>query len=292
MNTGFREVADRVFVARYERWDVNVGLVLGRDGAVVVDTRASDLQGSEVLEDIRALGRDISVRHVANTHVHFDHTFGNAAFRQEYADLPIHATEEAAARTVLSGERWKAGSDKYDDPRVPDIRATEIVPADRTFSSADVIDLGDRVLELVHPGRGHTGGDLVVRVPDADVLLAGDLVEESAPPVYGVDSFPLEWPLTMDLVTGLLTADTVVVPGHGAIPPRPGDLVRRTRDYVVALQAQMRSAVEKAVPMRRALATLPPADSTRPVSPNSRRRRNAARVYVEEERKYMGLDEP
>ena len=75
-------------------------------------------------------------------------------------------------------------------------------------------------------------------------------------------------------------------------PKGPGDLVRRTRDYVVALQAEMRSAVEKAVPMRRALAALPPADSTRPVSPNSRRRRNAARVYVEEERKYMGLDEP
>ncbi len=54
----------------------------------------------------------------------------------------------------------------------------------------------------------------------------------------------------------------------------------------------MRTAVEKGVPMRRAMASLPPADSTRPVSLNSRRRRNAARVYVEEERKYMGLDSP
>ena len=43
--------------------------------------------------------------------------------------------------------------------------------------------------------------------------------------------------------------------------------------------------------MRRALEALPPADTTRPVSLNSRRRRNAARVYVEEERKYMGLDD-
>jgi hypothetical protein len=54
----------------------------------------------------------------------------------------------------------------------------------------------------------------------------------------------------------------------------------------------MRGAVEAAVPMRRALDALPPADSTRPVSLNSRRRRNAARVYVEEERKYMGLEGP
>ena len=69
-------------------------------------------------------------------------------------------------------------------------------------------------------------------------------------------------------------------------------MVRRTREYLTRLQAEMRAAVEKAVPMRRALAALPPADSTRPVSLDSRRRRNAARVYVEEERKYMGLDEP
>jgi hypothetical protein len=54
----------------------------------------------------------------------------------------------------------------------------------------------------------------------------------------------------------------------------------------------MRAAVEQGVPMRRAMAALPPADSIRPVSLNSRRRRNAARVYVEEERKYMGLESP
>ena len=83
----------------------------------------------------------------------------------------------------------------------------------------------------------------------------------------------------------------VVVPGHGAIPRQPGELVRKTREYLTGLQAEMRAAVEKAVPMRRALEALPPADSTRPVSLNSRRRRNAARVYVEQERKYMGLDE-
>jgi glyoxylase-like metal-dependent hydrolase (beta-lactamase superfamily II) len=134
---------------------------------------------------------------------------------------------------------------------VPDIRATEIVPADRTFSSADVIDLGDRVLELVHPGRGHTGGDLVVRVPDADVLLAGDLVEESAPPVYGVDSFPLEWPLTMDLVTGLLTADTVVVPGHGALVDR--GFVHEQRAGIGVVAETIRDLAERGVPVEEAL---------------------------------------
>jgi hypothetical protein len=84
----------------------------------------------------------------------------------------------------------------------------------------------------------------------------------------------------------------VVVPGHGAIPARPADLIGRTRDYLAGLQAEMRAALEQGVPMRRAMSALPPADETRPVSLNSRRRRNAARVYVEEERKYMGLESP
>jgi hypothetical protein len=81
----------------------------------------------------------------------------------------------------------------------------------------------------------------------------------------------------------------IVVPGHGAIPGTPHALVGRTRAYITGLEAGMRAAVEHAVPMQRALATLPPADENRPVSLNSRRRRNAARVYVEEEHAYMGL---
>jgi hypothetical protein len=67
--------------------------------------------------------------------------------------------------------------------------------------------------------------------------------------------------------------------------------VARTRAYIVGLSADMRAAVEKGVPMRRALDALPPADVNRPVSLASRRRRNAARVYVEEERAYMGLED-
>jgi hypothetical protein len=52
----------------------------------------------------------------------------------------------------------------------------------------------------------------------------------------------------------------------------------------------MKTALEQGVPMGRALKSLPPADQTRPVSYNSRRRRNAVRVYLEQEQIYMGLD--
>jgi glyoxylase-like metal-dependent hydrolase (beta-lactamase superfamily II) len=56
-----------------------------------------------------------------------------------------------------------------------------------------------------------------VVVPDADVFFVGDLIEESAPPSYGEDSFPLEWPDTIDRVIGLLSDTAKVVPGHGAV---------------------------------------------------------------------------
>jgi glyoxylase-like metal-dependent hydrolase (beta-lactamase superfamily II) len=246
----FSEVADRVWVRRYPWFDVNVSVVGGERGLVVVDTHASAVAAREVVADVRALGAGPVVA-VVNTHEHFDHTFGNGTFLQAYGDLPVHATEEAAARTVPAGERIKESYRASDDPRAEEVLATDIRPADHTFSSAAVIDLGDRPLELVHPGRGHTAGDLVVRVPDADVLLAGDLVEESAPPALGDDSFPLEWALTLDLVLGLLTRSSVVVPGHGAVVDRA--FVEAQCNDLATVAENIRGLAARGVPVTEAI---------------------------------------
>lgn len=253
----FVEVADRVWVARYEWFDVNCSLIGGADGLVLVDTHASAVAARAVLDDVRALGAGDVVA-VVNTHEHFDHTFGNGELRGAYgATLPIHAHETAAERTVPAGERIKRRyDDEPDDPHRDEVLATEIVPADRTFSSAAVLDLGDRQVELVHPGRGHTGGDLVVRVPDADVLLAGDLVEESAArngvPGFGPDCYPLEWPLALDLVLGLTTTSSVVVPGHGA--PVDRDFVEQQRNDIGIVAETIRDLAGRGVPVGDALA--------------------------------------
>ena len=254
----FVEVADRVWVARYEWFDVNCSLIGGAAGLLVVDTHASAVAAREVLDDVRRLGVGDVVA-VVNTHEHFDHTFGNAEFRRSYGEgLPIHAHETAAERTVAAGERIKElYRAEDDDPHRDDVIATEILPADRTFSSASVLDLGDRMVELVHPGRGHTGGDLVVRVPDADVLLAGDLVEESAlcngVPGFGADCYPLEWPLTLDIVLGLTTGASVVVPGHGA--PVDRDFVEEQRNAIGVVAETIRDLAGRGVPADEALAT-------------------------------------
>jgi glyoxylase-like metal-dependent hydrolase (beta-lactamase superfamily II) len=248
----FAEVAERVWVARYPWYDVNVTVVAGARGLLVVDTHASDLAAGEVVEDLRRVTRDPVVA-LVNTHEHFDHTFGNARFRAEHGPLPIHAHEAAAANTVAAGERVKGlFAEDPDDPHREEVLATEIVPADHTFSSAVAIDLGDRMVELVHPGRGHTAGDAVVRVPDADVLLAGDLVEESAPPAYGADCFPLEWPHSLDIVLQLLGEDSVVVPGHGSVVDL--EFVQAQRNDVGVVAQAIRDLAGGGVPRDRALA--------------------------------------
>ena len=246
--TTFREVADRVWVARHPWFDVNVTVVAGADGLVVVDTHASAAAARSVQEEVRRVSPQPVVA-VVNTHEHFDHTFGNGVLG---AGVPVWAHETAAARTLAAGERVKGlyAADP-DDPHRDEVLATEVVPADRTFSSAVSLDLGDRQLELVHPGRGHTAGDVVVRVPDADVLLAGDLVEESATPGFGEDCHPMEWPLTLDLVTSLMTTSTVVVPGHGAVVDR--DFVMEQRAAIGVVAETIRDLASRGVPVAQAL---------------------------------------
>jgi glyoxylase-like metal-dependent hydrolase (beta-lactamase superfamily II) len=107
-------------------------------------------------------------------------------------------------------------------------------------------------VELVFPGRGHTSGDLVVRVPDVDVMLAGDLVEESAKPWIGLDSYVFDWPGTLDLVVAMATTETRIVPGHGIVVDRA--FVDDQRDELVAIAETVRMLAGSGVPVDRAVA--------------------------------------
>ena len=246
----FHEVADRVWVARHDWFDVNVTLVGGGRGLLLVDTHGSAAAAAEVVADVRALGAG-EVVGIVNTHWHFDHTFGNDTVRAAYGEVPITAHEQAAVELAEGAEEVRQRYAASDDPHREDVVATREVIPDDTFSSVRVLDLGDRTVELVHPGRGHTAGDLVARVSDVDVLLAGDLVEESAPPSLGRDSWPMEWPLSLDLVLSLLTPATVVVPGHGA--PVDRGFVERQRDELGVVAETIRDLAGRGVPVAEAL---------------------------------------
>jgi glyoxylase-like metal-dependent hydrolase (beta-lactamase superfamily II) len=249
----WNEVGDNCFVRRYERFDVNVGVVRGSGGLLVIDTRGDHREATELLGDLRALGPG-PVRWVANTHSHFDHVFGNGRFTDAAEGEPMPSLVEVSNDLEIWGHLALSAwwSDDYRHQLLAHLR--ESMPAfaealdevvitlpDHLVDDSVVLDLGDRSVELRHFGRAHTDNDLVVVVPDAGVVFAGDIVEESAPPAFGDDSFPLEWPETLHTLERWLAAqsggDRVVVPGHGA----PVDLafVSRQRGDLTALAERL-----------------------------------------------------
>lgn len=251
--TDFTEVADRVWVARYPWMDVNVSLIAGEAGLLVLDTQASSALAHGVVEDLRRVS-SLPVLWAVNSHQHFDHTFGNGVLRDAGATLLCH--ESAAETLPAHAAEVRAAAAQEDDERYAAVAATEVVVPEQTFSSAIALDLGDRMVELIHPGRGHTAGDLLVRVPDADLVLAGDLVEESGDrgsvPGFGEDCYPMEWPLSLDIVLGLTTSSSIVVPGHGA--PVDRDFVEEQRNSIGIVAETIRDLATRGVPLDQALA--------------------------------------
>ncbi len=264
----------------------NAGFIVTSEGVVVIDALASPRQADGLLRTIRE-ATDRPIRWLILTHHHPDHHFGAVVLRK------------AGARVIAHPDKRVLASEGGEDALIADwvrvvgldaMRGFEVADTpDRPVTASDTLRLGGKTIVVSHPGPGHSPGDLMVWLPKERVLFAGDvLVEDGVSMVVDGNSSVLL--RVLDTVSAM--RPRAVVPGHGAIPARPADLVGRTRDYLTRLQSEMRTAVEKGVPMRRAMAGLPPADSTRPVSLDSRRRRNAARVYVEEEQRYMGLDTP
>lgn len=246
---GFIEVADRCWVARYDFLDVNVGVVAGDRGLLLIDTHASEVEARKVLDQVRRLGRGDVVA-VVNTHDHFDHTFGNAVFADEYDGVELIAHEAAASALPASAAAIQDRARANDSDEIyADVASARIVVPPQTFSSARVVDLGDRLVELIHPGRGHTAGDAIIRVPDVDVTFAGDLVEESAlrngVPGFGEDCYPLEWPATLDLVISMLTDRSVVVPGHGL--PVDREFVEEQRGSIGIVAETVRDLASRGV---------------------------------------------
>lgn len=240
MSSAWLEVGDRVFVRRHESWDLNVGLIVGDEGCLVVDTRASPREGRELAGAVRAV--TALPWTVANTHAHLDHVLGNCAF--DAAGIWGHVRCAAFLR--------EHGRARLREFVAADPADTQIVAPTNTFEDVAAVDLGRRVVVLRHLGRGHTAGDIVIEVPDATAVFAGDLIREGGP-LWFEDAYPLDWPATLRALEALAVG--AVVPGHGTVVDRA--FVAGQRAMLGELAAAARQAHAAGRPVDDAVDILP-----------------------------------
>ncbi len=226
----WREIADRVFIRRFAFFDQTIGAIVGRDRVLVIDTRSTLVQARELLDDLRHVS---ALPHVVlNTHAHFDHVLGNAAFRP----CEIWGEDGCARFMRERGLERRAGmaaempADGRRPPRLagrsarPDIRPARLpwTSADAAWTSGSWA-AGTRTMTSSRSS------------PTRSVVFAGDLVEEGAPPSFG-DAFPLDWPATLGQLLDA-SGEGQVVPGHGEVVDR---------DFVAAQLADIAFLAEMA----------------------------------------------
>lgn len=232
--TGWQEVGERVWVRRYDPYDVNVTVIAGERQVLLVDVRTSLREAAEVRDEVAQLPVG-PVTVVAYTHAHLDHCLGGGVF----ADVPIWGTVGCREALIERGfghlERMPAWVPEEEHAH---LRASPVVVPEHTFRRHHRLGLGGREVDLLHLGHGHTDHDLVVHVPDAGVLVAGDLVEVDAPPQFG-DGYPFQWPSTLAAFEGL--GPEVVVPGHGAVTDHA--FVAQQQSELVLLASLCREAL-------------------------------------------------
>jgi len=258
MNGRWVELADGVLARRYPELDQSIGLVIGDGECLVVDTRANLVWGAELAAAVREVTK--APWTVALTHSHWDHCFGTA----EFLPTAVWAHERCHAALAIDGTKQRdIVVDLYTDAGKVDvaemIRAVEPVLPDRLMTDRATLSVGGRRVDLAYLGLGHTDNDIVVHVPDAGVVFAGDLVEQGAPPAFG-DAHPLDWPATVGGIIGL--APEVVSPGHG--DPVDLDFVRGQQAELTLIADLCSEVVTDRCSMAAALARSPyPADVLR-----------------------------
>jgi cyclase len=227
----------------------NCTVIIGADSVLVVDTGQFPSLAQRMIADIKKLTPKL-VRYIVNTHWHFDHVWGNGAFRDAYPGVAIISTEFTRQMVESEGPKTIVNQPAINAQQVADIRKfiaagksadggtlsdnakraythladtlehvnaefphTSHTPPTIGFEKELTINLGRREVRIMWLGRANTGGDAIVWLPDAKLLLTGDAVVYPAPFAFG--SYISEWPATLQKMIDLNPA--IVIPGHGPV---------------------------------------------------------------------------
>jgi glyoxylase-like metal-dependent hydrolase (beta-lactamase superfamily II) len=232
----------------------NVGLVLGDERLLVVDTAMGPANGARIraFADELSGGRELVL---TITHFHPEHGYGAQEFRD------VHSVYNRAQRDELreKGTAYLEMFRTFGDGVAAQLEGVELVEPDETYEGeSHTLDLGGRTAELRTWGLAHTRADQVVWLPEDRVLFTGDLVEERCFAIFPY--FPPEdadvdgerWLGVLEQLEALEPA--LVVPGHGAV----GDasVITAAREYITQLRDETRELAAAGVGVDDAVARL------------------------------------
>ncbi|MBX2883171.1 MAG: MBL fold metallo-hydrolase [Granulosicoccus sp.] len=188
--------------------DPNSGVIIGDDSVMVVEAQATPRLAGQVIEKVREV-TDKPITHLVLTHYHAVRVLGASAYKAQQ----IIMSDAARAMVVERGqEDWDSEFGRF--PRL--FEGHESIPGltwpTQTFSGSMSVYLGNRRVDLRQIGRAHTAGDIVIHVPDENVMFTGDIVEYQSA-CYCGDGHYKDWQHTLD---NLAEFDPdAIAPGRG-----------------------------------------------------------------------------
>lgn len=207
----------------------NAGIIIGKDGVVVVDTLTSAKEAQRFIKDIRAI-TDKPIRYVVNTHHHLDHSLGNSEFVKlgAVAVAQVNCGKEAQkdADTIVKRALNYGFTDEA-------MEGTTVALPTLTFTDRMSVDLGDRTVNLIYPGPSHTTGSALVLVPDVKVLFAGDTLFTNFHPNIG-DADVDSWIKALDKIAALDVQK--IIPGHGPVSSKQD--IADMKQYLLVFDAK------------------------------------------------------
>jgi glyoxylase-like metal-dependent hydrolase (beta-lactamase superfamily II) len=215
----------------------NVAFLPGEDGGLLID---SGIVGPKVAAAAATVSR-VPIRHVINTHWHFDHTDANAWHHAHGAAIMGHENTRRRLSADTRVEDWD-----FTFPRSP----AGAIPS-TVFSDRRDVRLNGSQIQLKRYAPAHTDGDISVHFTDADVLHVADTWWNGMYPFIDYSTNGSIDGMIRATSANLATAtpNTLIVPGHGAVGDRVAlsrwqDMLVSTRDRVAALKKQGRSVTE------------------------------------------------
>jgi cyclase len=208
-----------------------IGILAGPDGIFMVDAQYAQIT-DKVLAAIRKISSE-PIRFLVNTHVHPDHTAGNANFVKMGALL--FAREELREEMLRPPARAGNVASAGDPARLPVV----------TYGMGDPVKLrmDGEIVDLIPVRAAHTGGDTMIRFENADVIMIGDFYRNYGYPFIDTNNGgTLKGALeALDVTMKLAGPNTKLVPGHGTVINRTD--IAPYRDMILGVQAKVQQMI-------------------------------------------------